>query len=82
MFIEPSITDIYREEEEDMNPSTQRKLTPNANGNSSLINGMYCPHSYEYEIHRLCEEEIVKQRQRKYPHLVSCRYLIRILEWT
>ncbi len=49
---------------ERMNYGTIRKQTYTSNSNTS----------YEYEIHRLCQEQILKQRQRQSSHLVSCRY--------
>jgi hypothetical protein len=57
-----------------MNYGTIRKLTHTSNSNTSPISGI-CP--CEYEIHRLCQEQILKQRQRKSSHSVSCRYLIK-----
>jgi hypothetical protein len=51
-----------------MNYGTIQKITNTPNSNISS--------QCEYEIHRLCEEQIHKQRQRKTSRIVSCRYLI------
>ena len=59
-----------------MNYGTMRKLihTPNSNLlSTSGIHSQPC----EYEIHRVCQEQILKQRQRKCAHVVSCRYLVK-----
>ncbi len=51
-----------------MNYGTMRKLIHPSNSNIS-------PYPCEYEIHRLCQEQILKQRQGKSSHIVSYRYL-------
>jgi hypothetical protein len=57
-----------------MNYGTIRKITNTPNSNPSSIGGIYS-RACEYEIHRLCQEQILKQRQRKSSHTVSYRYL-------
>jgi len=56
-----------------MNYGTMRKITNTPNSNTSSIGGTYS-RPCEYEIHRLCQEQILKQRQRKCSLIVSCRY--------
>lgn len=59
-----------------MNYGTIRKVTNTPNSNTSSISGVHS-RQCEYEIHRLCQEQILKQRQRKSSsHIVSCRYLL------
>ncbi len=58
-----------------MNYGTIRKVTHNLNSNTSPISEIHS-HSCEYEIHRLCQEQLLKQRQRKCSHIVSYRYLL------
>jgi hypothetical protein len=58
-----------------MNYGTIQKITNTPNSNISSISGINS-RQCEYEIHRLCEEQIHKQRQRKTSRIVSCRYLI------
>ena len=55
-----------------MNYGTIRKITNTPNSNTSSINGIYS-RPCEYEIHQLCQEHILKQRQRKCSHIVSYR---------
>ncbi len=57
----------------EMNYGTMRKITNTPNSNTSSISGTHS-RPCEYEIHRLCQEQILKQRQRKCSHIVSCRY--------
>ena len=54
-----------------------RKLSHTRNLNPSSATGIYT-RPCEYEIHRLCQEQIHKQRQRKSPRIIPCRYLARI----
>ena len=46
-----------------------RKLTHTIQTNASSLGGI-SSQACEYEIHRLCQEQILKQRQRKAAH--SC----------
>lgn len=57
-----------------MNYGTIQKINNTSNLNTSSLGGIHS-HPCEYEIHQLCEEQILKQRQRKCFHHVSCRYL-------
>lgn len=57
-----------------MNYGTIRKITNTPNSNISSINEVHS-RQCEYEIHRVCQEQIFKQRQQKSPHIVACRYL-------
>jgi len=57
-----------------MNYGTIRNKSNSLSRNTSSISGIYSQ-PCEYEIHRLCQEQILKQRQKKYPHILSYRYL-------
>jgi hypothetical protein len=56
-----------------MNYGTIRKITNTPNSNTSSIGGIYS-RACEYEIHRLCQEQILKQRQQKCSRIVTYRY--------
>ncbi|UJR38140.1 hypothetical protein I4U23_030818 [Adineta vaga] len=48
-----------------MNYGTIRKITSEPTSNPLIKIGENCTHPCKYEIHRLCQEQILKQRQRK-----------------
>jgi hypothetical protein len=58
-----------------MNYGTIRNKSYTMTSNTSSNSGTNS-HPCEYEIHRLCQEQILKQRQKKHSHIVSYRYLI------
>jgi hypothetical protein len=60
-----------------MNYGTIRKINNTPNSNTSHISGIHS-RQCEYEINRMCQEHILKQRQRKSSHIVSCRYFKKI----
>jgi len=60
-----------------MNYGTMRKINNTPNSNTSYISGIHS-RQCEYEINRMCQEQILKQQQRKSSHIVSCRYFTRI----
>lgn len=60
-----------------MNHGSTRKITNTTHSNTPPLAGINSQ-AYEYEIHRLCQEQILKQ-QRKCSHVVSCRYLKSLL---
>jgi hypothetical protein len=57
-----------------MNYGTMRKLTNTAKANTSSTSGTYS-RPYEYEVHRLCQEQVLKQRQKNSSHIMLYRYL-------
>ena len=57
-----------------MKSNRLRQLTETiTNNTSSSLTGLYSQ-SYEYEIHRLYQEQLMKQRQRQTSQLLSYRY--------